>query len=172
MEALFYLFIAALLVAALLATIAIWAPRRALLRGAAVVLLAAFVPLSYLVYTEVLSKPKPISHEWWRRHVESATLLGTSLDEGRAIYVWLRLEGVSEPRYYVLPWRQALAERLQQATDDAIASNGRIEIRDPFAKRAEEELGDINLEIRRPPRLPQKPLPPPARIFDPRGDAV
>ena len=169
MDTAFYLFAAGLLLAGGLASIAVWSPRGLAVRAVAVALLAGFIPVSYLVYTEMLSRPKPVAHEWWWRDTPSATLLGVSLHEGKAIYVWLRFDGVEEPRYYVLPWRRQLAERLQAATDTALETRGRIELRRPFWDPRPEALGELGIDVVRPPRPPAKPLPPPVRLFDPRG---
>ena len=172
MDLLFYFFLAAVVAAALLATIAIWAPRRTVPRAAAVGLAVALLPMSYVVLTEILGKPKPIAHEWWGDNVDYAVLLGTSVDEGRAIYLWVKLDGETRPRYYELPWRRTVAERLQQVTDEAIRTGGRIELNDLFSSKAWENLGVINIDIVPPKAAPLKPPPPPARIFNPRGDAI
>ena len=120
MNAVFVVFGSLLGVTALLASIAIWSPRRTPVRTLAVVLTALFVPIGYLGVTELLSQPKPMQHEWFKRHVDEATLLGVSLSEGQAIYLWLRLDDSLEPRFYVLPWQQQLAENLQNLVDEAI----------------------------------------------------
>ena len=172
MSLLFYFYLAAVLAAVLLATVAIWAPRRAAPRAAAVVLAVALIPASYAALTEILGKPKPMAHEWWGGRVSEAVLLGTSIDEGRAIYLWVQLDGEMRPRYYQLPWRPVVAEKLQEVTDEAIRTRGRIEIKDLFASKAWENLGHLNLHIVPPKPAPLKPPPPPARIFNPRGDAI
>lgn len=172
MNPLLYFYLAAVLAAVLLATVAIWAPRRTAPRAAAVVLAAALIPAGYAALTELLGRPKPMAHEWWGDRVADAVLLGTSVDEGRAIYLWVRIDGETRPRYYQLPWRATVAEKLQEVTDEAIRTRGRIEIKDFFASRAWENLGHLNLHIVPPQPVPLKPPPPPARIFNPRGDAI
>ena len=77
MDAVYVLFCVLLAVIAALASIAVWAPRRARPRAAAVLLVAAFLPLGYFSLTEILSQPKPMSHEWFKSHVDEATVLGT-----------------------------------------------------------------------------------------------
>ena len=169
---LFHFYLAALSAAVLLATVAIWSPRRTAPRAAAVALAVALIPASYLALTELLGRPKPVAHEWWSDHVTNAVLLGTTVDEGRAIYLWVQLEGETRPRYYALPWRQTVAERIQEVTDEAIRTRGRIEIKDLFTSRAWDNLGFINIEIAPPRAAPLKPPPPPARMFDPRGNVI
>ena len=172
MSLLFCFYLAAVAAAVLLATVAIWAPRRTVPRAVAVILAVAVVPASYVALTEILGRPKPVAHEWWTDQVTDAVLLGTSVDEGRAIYLWVQLDGESRPRYYTLPWRRTVAERIQEVTDEAIRTRGRIEIKDMFSTRAWENLGFINIEIVPPSAPPLKPPPPPARMFNPRGDAI
>ena len=164
-----YVFFCLLLgLVAVLASIAVWAPRRARLRALAVALVAGFAPLGYLTLTEILSQPKPMSHEWFKRHVDEALVLGVSFDEGNAIYLWLRLDEVPEPRYYRLPWRPLLAEKLQNYVDEAIRKGAQVRLRNPFSKRAFDDMGDLNVEIILPPPLPGKLPPVPPRVFNPR----
>lgn len=164
----FLVFIALLGVIALLATIAIWSQRRLGIRTTAVVLTALFIPIGYVGVTELLSQPKPMHHEWFKRHVDEATLLGVSVREGEAIYLWLRLDDSLEPRYYVLPWQQQLAEKLQFVVDEAIQEGAAVVISDPFSRESYESLGESNIHIVRPPSPPLKPPLPPPQFFNPR----
>ena len=80
-------------------------------------------------------------------------MLGSTLDESRAIYLWLQLDGVAEPRAYALPWDQRVAEQLQTAARAAAERQSAVRMRLPF----EPTLDD------REPRfyaLPQPALPP------------
>lgn len=172
MSSLYLFFCALLAVIAVLASIAIWSPRRVRLRATAVVLTALFVPLGYFTLTEILSQPKPMEHEWFKSHVDEATVLGVSFDEGNAIYLWLRIEESMQPRYYMLPWKPVLAERLQNYVDEAIRENAQVKIRNPFSKRSFDDLGDLNVEIILPPKLPGKLPPMPPRIVNPRERAA
>ena len=172
MSLLVWFYFAAVLAAALLAAIAIWAPRRTVPRAAAVALAVALIPASYVALTEILGRPKPVAHEWWSERTANAVLLGTTVDEGRAIYLWVQLDGETRPRYYRLPWRRTVAERIQEVTDEAVRTRGRIEIKDFFSRRAWENLGQVNIDVVPPSAPPLKPPPPPARIFDPQGNAI
>lgn len=69
---------------------------------------------------ELMSRPKPVELEW--RSIADANLLGASLREGEAIYVWLQIDGEDEPRAYTLPWNQDAAQQLQGALAEAEAS--------------------------------------------------
>ncbi len=173
MSVLFYVFAGTTAVAAILAAIAIWAPRRARVRIGAVAITTLFLPLVYVQIVEMLGKPKPASFEWYENSVERAALLGVSLDEGKAIYLWLRLDGSLEPRAYVVPWNLKLAEKLEDAVDEAVRRRAGIVITKPFFKKNLEELGDLNVEIRPPPTPPLKGTPPPPpQIFNPREKRI
>ena len=169
MDTLIYVFIAATVVIAALASLAIWAPRRTLVRVTALCVAALALPIFYVQFLEFLSKPKPQSFEWFERNVEEAEILAVSLKEGEAIYMWLRLDGAQEPRYYEFPWNLKLAERLEEDVDNAIARNSRLIIKNPFEKRPEgDPLGDLNIQIVPPPLQPLKKPQIPPRIFNPR----
>jgi len=167
-DPLYLIFAAVTAVAGVLAAIAIRSPRATPLRIAAVALTAALLPLAYLGLNENLARPKPASHEWFKAHADQATVLGVSLEEGKAIYLWLRLDGSPEPRYYRMPWQVRNAQKLQSAVEQAIDEDGIVRLFNPFAKDSWTNQGEINVEIVRPRVPPLKhPLPRP-RIFNPR----
>lgn len=173
MNALIYVFVATIAVAAVLATLAIWAPRTAKVRFAALLAALLFIPLGYLQLVELLARPKPIDFEWFRKDVEQAQVLGASLDEGRAIYLWLRVDKDIEPRYYVLPWRQQTAEKLEDLIDNAVRNNSTVILKQPFIRKFMHNLGDLNANIVPPPLPPHKmPTPPPPQIFNPRQQNI
>lgn len=172
MDILFYIFAAAIGIAATLAAIAIRAPRPARGRALAIALTALFIPVAYLQFTELLSKPKPMSFEWFERNTKQAVVLGVSLHENESIYLWLQPDGSAEPRYYVVPWNLRLAEKLQQAVDQATREDGTVILDKPFQKRSLDEWGSINLGIEPPPLPPLKQPTPPPRIFNPRGEQI
>lgn len=172
MNILFFVFAGATAIAAALATIAIWAPRRTRVRVIAVGITTLFIPVVYIQMAEMLSKPKPISFEWYEKSRARAQVLGISLKEGEAIYVWLRPEGLLEPRYYVIPWNLKLAERLEDAVEGALRSNSTVVITNPFWNRRAADWGEANVEIVPPPLPPLKqPLIPP-QIFNPRDKSI
>ncbi|MDG2286479.1 MAG: hypothetical protein P8N43_13270 [Alphaproteobacteria bacterium] len=165
MGILYYVFAAAVLVAGASASIAIWAPRPTRVRLLALVTTVLFIPLVHVQILEVLGKPKPVSFEWYERGAEGAELLSASFDEGRAIYLWLRVDGAFEPRAYVIPWNVRLAEKLEEAVDDAVRRNSTVQLKKPFYRRSFEEWGDLNVEIIPPPLPPQKRPPTEPRVF-------
>lgn len=172
MEVLIVLFFTLVGLAAALASLAIWAPRITRVRLSALLVAALLIPLGYLQFAELLSKPKPKSLEWFERNVEEAEILSVSLNEGVAIYMWLRLDGALEPRSYVLRWDIKLAERLQEDLVNAVNRNAKLVIKNPFARREGDDLGEVNIEIVPPPLMPFKTPRVPSRIFNPRKQEV
>jgi hypothetical protein len=148
-----YLFGVGLFVLAVLCSICIWSPRRAGIKLGALALALLFVPVGYASLAELMSKPKPVSLEWWLGQADQATVLASSIQEGKGIYLWLKLAEVDEPRAYVLPWSRELAEELQKATREAQSAEGGVGMRLPF---------EPSLEDREPKfyALPQPALPP------------
>ena len=131
-RAILFLFVPLVLVAALLANIAIWSPRRMWLKLSALAAAAVFMPLGYASLSELMSRPKPVALEWLRRELTEATLLGASMRENEAIYLWLKVPEVDEPRAYTLPWSRPLAEQLQRARREARKNRSRVRVRRPF----------------------------------------
>ena len=85
MDAVYVFFCVLLALVAILASIAVWSPRATRLRALAVALVAGFVPLGYLTLTGILSQPKPMSHEWFKSHVDQATVLRRLREEEERI---------------------------------------------------------------------------------------
>lgn len=129
---LLYLFGGAIVVASMLTSISIWAPRRAVVRASAFALAVLFVPISYASFASLLSKPKPVSLEWIRANTQEANVLGASVREGEAIYVWLQVPGLDEPRAYTLPWSRDVAQQLQEARRQAEEQGTGLGMRLPF----------------------------------------
>jgi hypothetical protein len=153
MESIGVLFTAGLIVLAALCTICVWAPRRPFVKVGALAFAGMFIPIGYVSLAELMSKPKPVELEWWLGQSDEATVIASTMEEGKGIYLWLQLAQVAEPRAYVLPWSRELAEQLQEAMREAESSKGGVGMRLPF----ESSLDD------REPRfyaLPQPALPP------------
>lgn len=143
--------------AIVLAAIAVIAPRRLLVRAGAVAAAALLLASGYFSLADLLSRPKPVRLAWAERGTEEATLLGSSYEEGEAIYLWLKLPEVDEPRAYRLPWDPAQAEALEQARRKANEKGnaGVVRVRQPFGPALE--------ELREEPMFyaPAQPAPPP-----------
>lgn len=153
METALYIFIPLLAVAAVLGHIGIWAPRPTWIKICGVGAVSLFIPLSYGALAELLSRPKPMTLEWAHRHVSEAKLIGATMTEGEAIYLWLKIPETAEPRSYRLPWSRKIAEQLQQAQRKAKKTRGGVRVRLPF-----EESGDRREKMFY--AAPRKSLPP------------
>ena len=70
MDNMTYLFAAVVLLAAVLASISIWAPRKLWIRSASIFATAGLIAVAYLGFSDLLSRPKPIHLEWAMRTVE------------------------------------------------------------------------------------------------------
>ena len=156
-RAILFLFVPLVLVAALLANIAIWSPRRMWLKLSAVAGAAVFMPLVYASLSELMSRPKPVALEWLRRELTEATLLGASMRENEAIYLWLKVPEVDEPRAYTLPWSRPLAEQLQRAQREAKKNRNGVRVRRPFDGTEDPRERMFYAAPREP--LPPKPAP-------------
>jgi hypothetical protein len=148
-----YLFIVTAVLAGVLAMMTIWSRHGLWLKLGAIATAALFLPLAYAGFASLLSKPKPVSLEWWLQRADQATVLGSSIQEEQGIFLWLQLAEISEPRAYVMPWDRKLAEQLQQAMREAEENGGQLTMRLPF---------EPSLDDRAPKfyALPQPAMPP------------
>jgi len=168
MTELTYLFALVAVLAGLVASISIWAPRRLWIKLCAVASAALFMPAAYVALMQLLSMPKPVTYEWWHGQADEATVLASNLQEEQGIYLWLQLPDVPEPRAYVLPWNRDLAEQLQAALREAEEQRSGVQMRLPF---------EPSLDDREPKfyALPQPALPskdgdqPPAKVYERPG---
>ena len=165
MTELTYLFGALAVLVGALSSITVWAPRRLAIKVLALGGVTLFLPMAYAGFAQLLALPKPVDLEWWRANAEEATVLAASLREDEAIYLWLQLKDVPEPRAYALPWHRDLAEQLQAAQREAEESQTQVQMRLPF---------EDSLDQREPkfyampqPQMPAKDLSaPPAQRHD------
>jgi hypothetical protein len=90
---------------------------------------ATFVLLSGAVYAgavDLLGSPKPLRLEW--RGLDKATVLAASMQEGEAVYVWVKTASAPAPRAYVLPWDTRMAQQLQDAVQKREASGAPVQM--------------------------------------------
>jgi len=132
MNELVLLFTLAIVIFAAQANISIWSPRAVWVKTLSVVLVALFIPVAYMALSELMSRPKPTSIEWAMRHVPKATVLGEQIVEGEAVYLWLVIDGVDQPRSYSLPWNDNLAKQLHSARKQAEAQGTEVTMQKPF----------------------------------------
>ncbi|MDX1432774.1 MAG: hypothetical protein R3286_10035 [Gammaproteobacteria bacterium] len=149
---LFALFAASAVLACLLAAVSIWSHRKVWMKVSALVLVTGFLPTVYLSYADLLSRPKPANLEWWHENADEATVVASRLRENESIFLWLEVQGVGEPRAYVMPWQQELAKQLHGAQREAEANGTEVRMRKPFRFRSEEQEPLFYAE-------PQPPLP-------------
>ncbi|MGI9524688.1 MAG: hypothetical protein ACR2PG_23915 [Hyphomicrobiaceae bacterium] len=172
MDVMFYLFFGTVAGMMTLASIAIWSPRRVWIRTVALAIGLGMLPLGYMSLAQLLSKPKPKQLAWFERNVARAHILGISFAEGKAIYLWMRLPGSIEPRYYSFPWSQKIAESLQDEMEAASKQNGKLMVIKPFANEIFEQQGGLNTKIVPPPVLPMKPPRIPGEAYNPRSTDI
>jgi hypothetical protein len=115
-------FVLGVVLACGLASIAIWSPRKLWVKGTALAMAAALFGIGYAGFASMLSRPKPMSMAWAEQQIGEANLVGSSMVEGQAIYVWLQFDGSPEPRAFALPWDIRAAQQLQQALQEAEAN--------------------------------------------------
>ena len=143
------------LLAAGLASIAIWSPRRLLIRVGAVALATLFLPTAWAAMSDLMSRPKPIDFEWWHQAEGEATVLSSQLREGDGVYLWLQISGAVEPRSYRLPWDRKLAEELEKARAEAEKNGTPMKMRMPFERTYDKR--DRKFYAMPQPALPDKP---------------
>jgi hypothetical protein len=141
-----------------LANIAIWSPRNLRVKLGALVTAAVFLPAAYMSLSEMLSRPKPVGSEWARRELAEATVIGSQMVEGQAIYIWLGLEGIEEPRAYALPWDEKVARQLHGARRNAEASGTNVKMRNPFEQSQDQRERIFYAAPQPPPPAKQQPI--------------
>jgi hypothetical protein len=134
MDSLTVFFVVAGALVAVLANISVWAPRKVWVKATALLTTALFLPAAYISLADLLSRPKPIEIQWGNLDLAEATVIGSSMKEGEAIYLWLGLEGLEEPRAYALPWDQEMAQQLYDAKRAAEAEGNGVRMSMPFER--------------------------------------
>lgn len=124
------------------------------LRCGAVGLSAVVMAAGYAGLSELMSRPKPVNLEWARASAETAKVAASHLSENEAIYLWLVLDGETEPRAYRLPWDLNMAKQLREAQRQAKSRQSEVRMKLPFKKRPTDESENV---FHAPPR----PAPPP-----------
>ncbi len=142
----------------ILANIAVWAPRRLRVRLGALITAAVFLPTAYFSLSEMLGRPKPVAAEWLRGALAEATVLGSQMQEGKAIYLWLTLEGTDEPRAYSLPWNEQAARQLQGAQRSAKSNGSHVRMRLPFERSLDRREQVFYAAPQPPPPRKQTPV--------------
>ncbi len=129
-----YWFVIATALAAALASIAIWSPRSLKLKVAALLCATAFLPIGYFSLNDILSRPKPVLLETVHRDIEQVQVISSLMKEDEAIYLWLQIPEVDEPRSYRLPWSDETAKELHKAMQEAEHDGTEVKMNKPFEK--------------------------------------
>ncbi len=137
MDYLMYLYTSAVVIAAALASIAVWAPRSLWPKLSALVLSGLLMASAYTSFVHLLGRPKPANLEWALAAVPDATVLGATMRENEAIYLWLKFEDNPEPQSYALPWNLEMAKELQKAMRQAEGRGTKVRMRKPFERSLE-----------------------------------
>ena len=143
--------------AAILVSIALWAPRGTWIKLGALAVTAVFLPAGYFSLSEMLSRPKPVTLEFARKDLTEATVLGAQMEEGKAIYLWLGIPGVPEPRAYVLPWSKDLARQLQGAERESENTGTPVQMAKPFENSMDQRERRFYTAPQPPPPEKQRP---------------
>ena len=145
--------------AAVLCSIAIWAPRSVKIKLVALGCTAMFLPIGYVGLNDILSRPKPMQLETLHSQIENVEVVSAMMKEDEGIYLWLQLPEVSEPRSYKLPWTDEAAKQLHKAQQEAEANGTQVQMKKPFERSV-----DLTEPVFYAP--PQAALPPKAAPAD------
>jgi len=135
-----------------------WSRRERWIRWAIIAFLCISLPIMYFSITELLSRPKEISHEVLLSDTPKAQVLGYHIDEDAALYLFLYSREWGQPRYFQITWSDAtkkLADELRKKGPKARKQNKPLFMTFPFKKSLEMEKFS-NL----PPQPADSPKPP------------
>lgn len=127
-------FVIATALITVLASIAIWSPRALPLKIVALLCATALLPLSYFSLNDILSRPKPAQLEVVHKNIDQVQVLSSIMKEDEAIYLWLQITDVDEPRSYKLPWSEETAKQLHKAQQEAEETGTEVKMKKPFEK--------------------------------------
>ena len=141
-----------------LTIIAIWARRRLWIRLTALAILIALVGLNFSALTDLLGRPLPVQYAEHDVFEEDSVVLAASIDEGIAIYLWLRHAHQRQPYYYQMEWDQEAAVALKRAMDRSSRDNSSVMMRPEYESSLEGDKEPLFYALP-PERLPLKPPP-------------
>jgi hypothetical protein len=133
-------------------------------RAVVVSFLGVLLGALFFGYSDMLGRPKSTRLEILHQSQE-AQVLGSYVAEGKAVYVWLKLPDVAEPRYYAFAWDKKLAQALQDATEENTRQHGAgVAMKLPFERGWDVEEPKVYPLPQ--PKLPDKANePPPSRLY-------
>jgi len=165
MENIPVLYVLFVLIGCLLALIAIWSRRTLVVRLGAVLGLVALVSVNYGALVNLLGRPQPVEGIITDTVEDDAIVLAASIEEGQAIYLWLRHPQRRQPRYYILDWDQDAAIALKKAMDQSARNNTTVMMNPHYESSLETDKEPL-FYILPPERLPLKP---PPEVFEYRN---
>ena len=148
-------FVITTVIAAVLASIAIWSPRSVKMKVLALICAAAFLPMGYISLNDILSRPKPMALETVHKQIEQVQVVSSLMKEDVAIYLWLQIPDIEEPRSYKLPWSDELAKELHQAQQNAEKSGTEVKMKKPFERTEDNQATVFYAEPPPPPPTKQ-----------------
>lgn len=132
MDDLLPLFVIIGTLALLITAIGLWSHRHLRAKLLVLFLAALFLPVSYASLAALMGRPKPFSLEISHTALKEAEVLSAQMKEDEAIYLWLRLPEVAEPRAYRMAWSEDLARQLHEAMKSGEANGNQVMMRNPF----------------------------------------
>lgn len=131
MDSIRIIFPIAVALIAILAQISVWSPRRLWVKVTALITMTLFLPVAYISLETLLSRPKPVEMEWASENLAEASVIAAQIDEDESIYLWLAVNGIDEPRAYVLPYSEQAARQLHAAQQGAEQEGTDVKMRRP-----------------------------------------
>lgn len=122
------------------------------LKLTAFVLFVGLIIAAPMVYFDTLSRPKLLTDE--TRDDKEVRVLSYISDDGIAVYYWLKLPDVREPRYYYEEWSDEAKKRVEQLQEE-MESGGAL-FRLPFEDTLEP---DKKIHPLPQPKMMPKPAP-------------
>lgn len=118
-------------------------------------------------FVRLLSLPKPAKIEWLYTNIDEVEVLAADIKSNEKLYIWMRIPGVHEPRYYIFDWDEQRARQMQQALNKKArkGGKGKIKMKNPFGPKRDFSLEDREPEIKFEPIPRQLPLKP----YEPEG---
>ena len=110
-----------------MALVAVWARRKTLFRGAAVLLFVVAAPFAGLALATTLGWAVPIIPGLTAVAGDDVEVIGVKLAVGEGIFVLVDDAG-GEPRYYRIEWNRKLADEIQDMMDNPDRGGLRMKI--------------------------------------------
>lgn len=122
---------------------------------ASIIFVILFVgyPLSYL---DILSRPKSVTEEYFKHTTKEVEVLGYVIQPNVALFLLLGIDGISEPRYYRMPWSESTKKKAQQLVEGFGKEGRRYKLKRPFAYSFLGNTEDDSILYPIPP-VPPKP---------------